>query len=98
MFGRQSARASEAPLFVLATRLFVHYKFKTRQTFDPSAMLVDDTYAREVLSQVRAVSDTRLREMADRFELARFGRLSVAPVAAPGRHAPLLDLSLDTPG
>jgi hypothetical protein len=97
MFGR-SAHASEAPLFVLATRLFVHYKFKTRQTFDPSAMLVDDAYAREVLSQVRTVGDARLRDMADRFELARFGRLAAAPPVAPGRHEPLLDLSLDTPG
>lgn len=96
----ESAHDSEAPLFVLATRLFVHYKFKTRKAFDPSATLVDDAYAREVLAQVRAVRDARLKEIADRFEAARFPDSLAAPPAeprAPERDGPVLDLSLETP-
>jgi hypothetical protein len=87
---------SGASVFVLATRLFVHYKFKTRKAFDPSATLVDDAYAREVLSQVRAIPDARLKQLADAFELARFGKVTAAP--APGAAAGVLDLSFDTPG
>jgi hypothetical protein len=98
MFGIKSARHSGAPVFVLATRLFVHYKFKTRKTFDPSATLVDDAYAREVLAAVRAVPDARLKELADTFELARFGKLTPAPAPAVRGPGELLDLSLDTPG
>jgi hypothetical protein len=71
---------SDAPLFALATRLFVHYKFKTRKTFDPSATLIDDDYAREVLASVRAIPDARLKQLADAFEEARFG--GIAPRAA----------------
>lgn len=96
---RESAHDSEAPLFVLATRLFVHYKFKTRKAFDPSATLIDDAYAREVLALVRAVPDGRLQAIADAFEAARFGG-AAPPVAA---HAtpdgePMLDFPLESPG
>lgn len=63
---------SSGPLFVLATRLYVHYKFKTRKTFNPEAALIDDQYAREVLQQVRAIPDARLKELADEFALHRF--------------------------
>jgi len=73
------------PLFVLATRLYVHYKFKTRSTFSPDAALIDDDYAREVLALVRATGDKTLLEMADRFEAGRF----------PGRETPGLDLALE---
>ena len=91
-----SAHDSEAPLFVMATRLFVHYKFKTRKTFDPSAMLIDDAYAREVLAQVRAIPDARLKGMADAFERGRFGGI-LPPPAAPRADTPL-DLPLGSPG
>lgn len=67
-----SAGASDAPPFVLATRLFVHYKFKTRRSFDPARVLRDDAYAREVLEHARSTGDRALREMADRFEAVRF--------------------------
>jgi len=73
------------PLFVLATRLYVHYKFKTRSTFSPEAALIDDDYAREVLALVRATGDKTLVQMADRFEAGRF----------PGRAVQSLDLALD---
>ena len=71
-FGRGSMLDSDAPQFVLATRLYVHYKFKARKTFNPQAALIDDDYAREVLSEVRASGDAKLLEMADHFEAARF--------------------------
>jgi hypothetical protein len=81
------------PLFVLATRMYVHYKFKTRSTFSPEAALIDDDYAREVLQQVRITRDKALLEMADRFEAARF------PAAAePAQAESGLDLSFETPG
>ncbi|MGH8481654.1 MAG: hypothetical protein ACRES8_04255 [Nevskiaceae bacterium] len=89
---------SEAPLFVLATRLFVHYKFKTRKTFDPSATLIDDAYAREVLALARAIPDARLKAIADLFETARFGGITPPASSAPAKDDPMLDLSLDTPG
>ena len=103
MAGNQSALDSDAPLFVLATRLYVHYKFKTRKSFEPQAVLIDDAYAREVLAQVRAVPDARLKEIADRFEAARFPGSVTAPaperpVRAADQDEPMLDLSLDTPG
>lgn len=99
MAGNESAHDSEAPMFVLATRLFVHYKFKTRKAFDPSATLIDDAYAREVLAQVRAVPDARLKALADAFEAARFGGAAPAPAprAEPAAQ-PELDLPLDSPG
>ena len=78
---------SGAPLFSLASRLFVHYKFKTREGFEPAAMLIDDDYALEVLMKVRAVGDAQLRQLADRFEAARF------PAGTPAPKA--LDLALD---
>ena len=87
---------SNAPLFVLATRLFVHYKFKTRKTFDPSATLIDDAYAREVLAAVRAIPDARLKQMADLFEAARFG--GVMPPAPTGKAEAVLDFPLESPG
>jgi hypothetical protein len=76
MSGNNAAHDSDAPLFVLATRLFVHYKFKTRKTFDPSATLIDDAYAREVLATVRAIPDPKLHEMANAYETARFGEVA----------------------
>ena len=72
MFGRDSMLDSDAPQFVLATRLYVHYKFKARKTFNPQAALIDDDYAREVLNDVRACSDPTLLQLADHFEAARF--------------------------
>lgn len=99
MSGSESAHDSEAPLFVLATRLYVHYKFKTRRTFEPQAALIDDAYAREVLALVRAVPDAKLKEMADRFEAVRFpGSIAPPPERrSPDRDGPMLDLSLETP-
>ena len=79
-----------SPLFVLATRLYVHYKFKSRNTFSPEAALIDDAYAREVLAQVRVFKDKTLQELADRFEEARFP-------GAKAQGGPSLDLALDTP-
>ena len=82
------------PLFVLATRMYVHYKFKTRKEFSAEAALIDDDYAREVLGLIRLTRDPRLLEMADRFEAARFPG---AAAAQPARAEPALDLSLETP-
>jgi len=84
--GSNAKAGDTGPLFVLATRLYVHYKFKSRNTFSPEAALIDDDYAREVLQQVRAVKDKTLLEMADRFEAARF------PASKPPAA---LDLALD---
>jgi len=70
---QSSESGDETPLFVLASRLYVHYKFKTRKSIDPQAMLIDDDYAREVVAQVRRVNDAKLHDMAARFEQARFG-------------------------
>ena len=67
-----TAGGDSSPLFLLATRLFVHYKFKTRVKFDAHAALTDDDYARDVLKQVRAHDDATLQELADRFEAGRF--------------------------
>jgi len=67
-----TAGGDASPLFLLATRLFVHYKFKTRNTFDASAALVDDDYARDMLKKIRIVQDPTLLKMADEFEEARF--------------------------
>ena len=83
----KSQPGDTGPLFVLATRMYVHYKFKTRHTFSAEAALIDDDYAREVLQQVRLTRDPKLLEMADRFEAARF------PASEPA-----LDLALDTAG
>lgn len=80
------------PLFVLATRMYVHYKFKTRKEFSAEAALIDDDYAREVLGQVRLTRDPKLLDMADRFEAARF------PAGAKASPGPALDLSLETAG
>jgi hypothetical protein len=103
-----SASGDESPLFVLASRLYVHYKFKARKSINPQAMLIDDDYAREVLAQVRQVKDANLHEMAARFERARFG--GPAPKAAKGqangkdakvkdaaREEPMLDFPLEDP-
>ena len=97
----------ETPLFVLASRLYVHYKFKTRKSINPQAMLIDDDYAREVIAQVRAVKDARLQDMATRFEQARFGGPAPAPNAGkagkagksrdPVREEPMLDFPLEEP-
>lgn len=97
-----SESGSETPLFVLATRLYVHYKFKTRKSFDPSAALIDDAYAREVLALARGVKDAKLLEMAARFEQMRFpgGGVPAAPKAAAKESAkiePMLDLPLEGP-
>ncbi len=73
MSGRDNPLDSDAPQFVLATRLYVHYKFKARKTFNPQAALIDDDYAREVLTDVRASGDVTLLELADHFEAVRFG-------------------------
>jgi len=83
---------SNAPPFVLATRLYVHYKFKTRQTFEPATTLTDDQYAREVLKRVRAVGDVKLREMADRFEAVRFPSAAAAQQSPPQDSAPAAPL------
>jgi hypothetical protein len=99
-----SESGDDAPLFVLASRLYVHYKFKARKSINPQAMLIDDAYAREVLAQVRTVKDARLQEMALRFEHARFGsppapkpKAKVAPPKPPVREAPMLDFPLEEP-
>ena len=92
-------KADSNSLFVLATRMYVHYKFKTRKSFDPSAALVDDAYAHEVLALVRSVKDSRLDEMARSFEQGRFGELA-QPKPAPskaGRDEPVMDLPLESP-
>jgi hypothetical protein len=91
-----SVHDSEAPLFVLATRLFVHYKFKTRKAIDPSAMLIDDAYAREVLAQARAIPDQRLQGIADLFETARFGKITPRR-SDDGKAGDGLDFPLETP-
>lgn len=94
-----SEGSEDMPLFVLATRLYVRFKFKTRRSFDPQRVLVDDAYAREVLMLVRATRDAPLLAMADRFERARFGGgLAEAPEPQPASSAPLLDLPLESPG
>jgi len=90
---RKENAGDSQPLFVLATRMYVHYKFKTRNTFSAEATLIDDAYAREVLKQVRITRDKSLLEMADRFEAARF-----PAAAAPAQAESALDLSLETPG
>jgi len=96
----------ETPLFVLASRLYVHYKFKTRKSINPQAMLIDDAYAREVVALVRGVKDVRLQEMAARFERARFGGPAPAPKAGKARatkareaakEEPMLDFPLEEP-
>lgn len=98
MSGKASA-GDTGPLFVLATRLYVHYKFKTRTTFNPEAALIDDGYACEVLAQVRTTRDKALLEMADRFEAARFPKGMPAAAARPrDKDEPMLDLSLESPG
>lgn len=63
---------SNAPLFVISTRLFAYYRFRTRNTFDVPAAMQDDDYARDVLRMVRAVPDAKLQAFADQFELQRF--------------------------
>ncbi len=88
----KASAGDTGPLFVLATRMYVHYKFKTRSTFSAEAALIDDDYAQEVLAQVRATRDKALLEMADRFEAARF------PEGVPARDEANLDLSLETAG
>ena len=86
------------PLFVLATRMYVHYKFKTRKEFSAEAALIDDDYAREVIGLVRLTRDPKLLDMADRFEAARFpGREGAPRTAEPAQAESGLDLSLDTP-
>jgi len=95
MQGKGNATDSDTPLFVLATRLYVHYKFKTRQAFEPAAALIDDEYAREVLMQVRAVGDAQLWELADRFEAARFPSAAAAPQAPKQEAAPAKDRPMD---
>ena len=99
-----SEGGDESPLFVLASRLYVHYKFKARKSINPQAMLIDDDYAREVLAQVRMVKDVKLHEMAARFERARFGGAAPAQKAAKGkakegkgRDEPMLDFPLEEP-
>lgn len=101
-----SEGGDESPLFVLASRLYVHYKFKARKSINPQAMLIDDDYAREVLAQVRQVKDVKLHEMAARFERARFGGGAPAPKAAKpaeakvkdaAREEPMLDFPLEDP-
>ena len=89
------SESNEAPLFVLATRLYVRYRFKTHKTIDPQFMLVSDDYARAVLKQVREAKDATLDELAARFEAARFAAAGVKPEPAPDE--PMLDLSLDSP-
>ena len=84
-------------LFAIATRLYVHYKFKTRKTFDPSATLIDDAYARQVLATVRAIADARLKQMADLFEAARFGGVMPASTA-PTKGEVVIDFPLEGPG
>lgn len=101
---RSSESGDEAPLFVLASRLYVHYKFKTRKSINPQAMLIDDAYAREVLAQVRLVKDVKLHDMAARFEQVRFGG-APAPKAKPKdskpkaavREVPMLDFPIEEP-
>lgn len=78
-------RDSVTPLFAAASRMFVHYKFKTRMTFDAQRLLRDDDYARNVLVRVRAVGDRKLDEMAHRFELERF---KAAPAREPRKGDP----------
>lgn len=103
-----SESGDESPLFVLASRLYVHYKFKARKSINPQAMLIDDDYAREVLAQIRGFKDTKLHEMAARFERARFGGPASTPKAAKGkardgkgkdagRDEPMLDFPLEEP-
>lgn len=94
-----SQEGGAAPLFVLATRMYVRYKFKMRRNFDPQRVLADDAYAREVVTLVRNTRDSQLLAMADRFELARFGSLAPAVrQAEPARSEPYLDLPLENPG
>ena len=95
-----NGKADSNALFVLATRMYVHYKFKTRKSFDPSAALVDDAYAHEVLALVRSVKDSKLDEMARSFEQGRFGKLARTPTPAAtkaGRDEPVMDLPLGSP-
>ena len=99
-----SESGDETPLFVLASRLYVHYKFKTRKPINPQAMLIDDDYAREVVAEVRRVNDARLQDMATRFEHARFGGPTPARKPAKAakrketvREEPMLDFPLEEP-
>jgi hypothetical protein len=101
---QSSEGGDESPLFVLASRLYVHYKFKARKSINPQAMLIDDDYAREVLAQVRGVKDAKLQDMATRFERARFG--GAVPVSkgakakdnkGKDRDEPMLDFPLEEP-
>lgn len=102
-----SESGDDTPLFVLASRLYVHYKFKARKSINPQAMLIDDDYAREVVAQVRTIRDAKLQEMATRFEQARFGgapapkpRASSAKAVRPKvevREEPMLDFPLEEP-
>jgi hypothetical protein len=100
-----SESGDDSPLFVLASRLYVHYKFKTRKSINPQAMLSDDDYAREVVAQVRLVKDPKLQDMAARFERARFGgaapKVKAKPKAAKPaetvRDEPMLDFPLEGP-
>ena len=89
MSGKANA-GDTGPLFVLATRMYVHYKFKTRSAFSAEAALIDDDYALEVLAKVRATKDKALLEMADRFEAARF------PEGVPARDEAAMDLPFQT--
>lgn len=90
-------KADSNSLFVLATRMYVHYKFKTRKSFDPSAALVDDAYAHEVLALVRSTKDSKLDEMARTFEQGRFGKLATPAPRKAGRDEPVMDLPLESP-
>ena len=81
---------SNGPLFVLATRLYVHYKFKTRTSIDLRSAINDDDYARDVLRRARAIPDRKMQDLADRFEAVRF------PAAAP--PGLVIDLPLDGAG
>jgi hypothetical protein len=98
---QSSENGADTPLFVLVTRLYVHYRFKTRKTFNPQATLIDDDYAREVLALVRSVNDPNLQEMAAAYEAARFhGKLPPAPAKAaanPGKEEPMLDFPIEEP-
>jgi hypothetical protein len=60
------------PVFVHATRLYVHYRFKTHQEFDVHRAVRDEPYARELLYKARAAGDPQLQQLADRFEAVRF--------------------------
>ena len=69
--------------FALATQLFARLRRSTGRTIDVVWALKDAGYAREVLRVARAVPDSELAHLAERFEGLMFPAAATPADAAP---------------